>query len=52
MFGGPNYTKLKTNLKLSIQRLKLIELKKTENSRKASKEIADYLRTSKKNILN
>jgi vacuolar protein sorting-associated protein IST1 len=41
-----NYTKLKTNLKLAIQRLKLLERKKTENAKKATKEIADYIQIS------
>ena len=44
---GTNHSKLKTNLKIAIQRLKLIEKKKTENARKSTKEIADYLRASK-----
>jgi len=39
----PNYTKLKTNLRLCIQRLKLLEKKKSENALKARKEIADYI---------
>ncbi|RWS27492.1 IST1-like protein [Leptotrombidium deliense] len=38
-----NYQKLKTNLRLSINRLKLLEKKKTELALKARKEIADYL---------
>ncbi len=42
-----NYTKLKTNLKIAIQRLKLVEKKKTELSLKARKEIADYLAINK-----
>ncbi|XP_050736318.1 IST1 homolog isoform X3 [Eriocheir sinensis] len=45
--SGPNYTKLKTNLRLSINRLKLLEKKKTELAQKARKEIADYLSTGK-----
>lgn len=40
---GPNYAKLKTNLRLSINRLKLLEKKKTELAQKARKEIADYI---------
>jgi len=43
----PNYTKLKTNLRLCIQRLKLLEKKKTENALKARKEIADYIALGK-----
>ena len=42
-----NYTKLKTNLKIAIQRLKLVEKKKTELSLKSRKEIADYLAINK-----
>ena len=42
-----NYSKLKTNLKIAIQRLKLLERKKTENAKKSTKEIADYLASSK-----
>ncbi|KAK4314736.1 hypothetical protein Pmani_013989 [Petrolisthes manimaculis] len=45
--SGPNYTKLKTNLRLAINRLKLLEKKKTELAQKARKEIADYLSTGK-----
>lgn len=41
--SGPNYAKLKTNLRLSINRLKLLEKKKTELAAKARKEIADYI---------
>ncbi|XP_059614840.1 IST1 homolog isoform X2 [Phlebotomus argentipes] len=41
--SGPNYTKLKTNLRLSLNRLKLLEKKKTELTQKARKEIADYI---------
>lgn len=43
----PNYTKLKTNLRLCIQRLKLLEKKKSENALKARKEIADYISAGK-----
>jgi len=42
-----NYAKLKTNLKLAIQRLKLLEKKKTEQSLKGRKEIADYISINK-----
>lgn len=41
--NGPNYTKLKTNLKLAMARLKLLQKKKTELTEKSRKEIADYL---------
>ncbi|XP_014663402.1 PREDICTED: IST1 homolog isoform X1 [Priapulus caudatus] len=41
--SGPSYSKLKTNLRLSINRLKLLEKKKTELTQKARREIADYL---------
>jgi len=41
--SGPNYQKLKTNLRLSLNRLKLLEKKKTELALKARKEIADYI---------
>ncbi|XP_064105450.1 IST1 homolog isoform X1 [Macrobrachium nipponense] len=45
--SGPNYNKLKTNLRLAINRLKLLEKKKTELAQKARKEIADYITTGK-----
>ena len=45
--SGPNYTKLKTNLRLIINRLKLIEKKKTEMALKSRKEIADYISAGK-----
>lgn len=32
---GVNHSKLKTNLKLAIQRLKLLERKKSENAHKS-----------------
>ena len=38
--SGPNYNKLKTNLRLAINRLKLLEKKKTEMALKSRKEIA------------
>lgn len=48
MFSNtPNYTKLKTNLRLAINRLKLLEKKKTELAQKARKEIADYIQIEK-----
>lgn len=40
---GPQLPKLKTNLRLAINRLKLIEKKKTELAMKARTEIADYI---------
>lgn len=45
--SGPNYNKLKTNLRLVINRLKLLEKKKTELALKARKEIADYISAGK-----
>jgi vacuolar protein sorting-associated protein IST1 len=45
--SGPDLNKLKTNLRLSINRLKLLEKKKTENALKARKEIADYITAGK-----
>lgn len=42
-----NYSKLKTNLRLAIERLKLLEKKKTELAQKARKEIADYIAAGK-----
>lgn len=42
-----NYGKLKTNLRLAIQRLKLLEKKKTEIAQKTRKEIADYIAAGK-----
>lgn len=45
--SGPNYSKLKTNLRLTVNRLKLLERKKTELTQKARKEIADYLANGK-----
>ncbi|XP_055707569.1 IST1 homolog isoform X2 [Phlebotomus papatasi] len=45
--SGPNYTKLKTHLRLSLNRLKLLEKKKTELTQKARKEIADYIAAGK-----
>lgn len=32
--SGPNYTKLKTNLRLAVNRLKLLEKKKSELTQK------------------
>ncbi|XP_023173314.2 IST1 homolog isoform X1 [Drosophila hydei] len=45
--SGPNYNKLKTNLRLAQNRLKLLEKKKSEITQKSRKEIADYLATGK-----
>lgn len=45
--NAPNYTKLKTNLRLAMARLKLLEKKKTELTEKSRKEIADFLATGK-----
>lgn len=48
MFSNqPNYTKLKTNLRLCVSRLKLLEKKKTELTQKSRKEIADYIAAGK-----
>ncbi|XP_074646923.1 IST1 homolog isoform X2 [Tubulanus polymorphus] len=41
------HTKLKTNLRLCVQRLKVLEKKKTELATKARKEIADYIANGK-----
>lgn len=48
-FFGDSYNekKLKANLKLAINRLKLVEKKKTEIALRARKEIADYLKMNK-----
>ncbi|XP_052872236.1 IST1 homolog isoform X3 [Anopheles cruzii] len=45
--SAPNYTKLKTNLRLAVNRLKLLEKKKSELAQKARKEIAEYLEAGK-----
>ena len=45
--SGANYSKLKTNLRLAINRLTLLEKKKTELAQKARKEIADYITEGK-----
>lgn len=44
--SGP-LSKLKTNLKLSIQRLKLLAKKKVESTLKARPEIANYIQSGK-----
>ena len=41
--SGCNYPKLKTNLRLAINRLKLLQKKKSEISLQQRKEIADYI---------
>ncbi|XP_063917920.1 IST1 homolog isoform X2 [Zophobas morio] len=45
--SGPNLTKLKTNLRLAISRLKLLEKKKTELTEKSRREIADFITAGK-----
>lgn len=45
--SGPNYTKLKTNLRLSVNRLKLLEKKKTELVQKSRREIGEYIANGK-----
>lgn len=45
--SGPNYVKLKTHLRLAVNRLKLLEKKKSELTQKARKEIADYITAGK-----
>ena len=42
-----NDKKFKTNCRICISRLKLVEKKKTEMALKARKEIADYLKLNK-----
>lgn len=44
---NPNYTKLKTHLRLAINRLKLLEKKKTELTQKSRREIAEYIAAGK-----
>lgn len=44
---GAQYPKLKTNLRLAINRLKLMGKKKTEMAMKARTEIADYIAENK-----
>jgi len=48
-FFGDSYNekKLKANLKLAINRLKLVEKKKTEIALRARKEISDYIKVNK-----
>ncbi|CAH1118000.1 unnamed protein product [Phaedon cochleariae] len=45
--SGPNYPKLKTNLRLAISRLKLLQKKKTELIEKSRREIGDYILAGK-----
>jgi len=47
MFNSTKYERLTSNLRLAINRLKLLEKKKTEQAIKARKEIADYLAAGK-----
>eukprot|EP00096_Caligus_rogercresseyi_P004174 TRINITY_DN1833_c0_g1_i3.p1 TRINITY_DN1833_c0_g1~~TRINITY_DN1833_c0_g1_i3.p1 ORF type:complete len:302 (+),score=100.05 TRINITY_DN1833_c0_g1_i3:40-945(+) len=48
MFSSkPNYSQLKTNLKLCMNRLKLLQKKKTELAMKSRSEIADLIRNGK-----
>ncbi|EJW85496.1 hypothetical protein WUBG_03594 [Wuchereria bancrofti] len=44
---GTQYSKLKTNLRLAINRLKLLEKKKTEMALKSRSEIADFIANHK-----
>ncbi|KAK9869825.1 hypothetical protein WA026_003554 [Henosepilachna vigintioctopunctata] len=45
--SSPNYTKLKTNLRLAMARLKLLEKKKTELAEKSRREIAAFIKDGK-----
>ena len=45
--SAPKYQKLTTNLRLAINRLKLLEKKKTELTVKARREISEYLAIGK-----
>lgn len=47
MLSSSQHAKLKTNLRLCIGRLKLLEKKKTELAQKSRKEIADYISEGK-----
>jgi len=44
---GTKYDKLKTNLRLAVNRLRLLQKKKTEMALKSRTEIADFLSTDK-----
>ncbi|KAL3282603.1 hypothetical protein HHI36_005778 [Cryptolaemus montrouzieri] len=45
--SAPNYTKLKTNLRLAMARLKLLEKKKAELAEKSRREIAAFIKEGK-----
>ncbi|XP_065162743.1 IST1 homolog isoform X2 [Atheta coriaria] len=45
--SNPNYTKLKTHLRLAINRLKLLEKKKAELAQKSRYEIANFIKEGK-----
>ena len=45
--NASHYTKLKTNLRLAMNRLKLLEKKKTELALKSRREIADFITSGK-----
>lgn len=45
--SGPNYSKLTTNIRLALNRLKLLEKKKYELAQKSRKEISDYISINK-----
>ncbi|KAL3321064.1 hypothetical protein Ciccas_000266 [Cichlidogyrus casuarinus] len=45
--SGPNMNKLKTNLSIAIQRLKVLQKKKTEISEKTRAEIANLIKINK-----
>ncbi|KRT86283.1 hypothetical protein AMK59_551, partial [Oryctes borbonicus] len=45
--SGPNYTKLKTHLRLAMNRLKLLEKKKAELTQKSRREIGDFIQAGK-----
>lgn len=45
--SSPNYTKLKTNLRLAIARLKLLEKKKAELTEKSRREIVEFITNGK-----
>ncbi|XP_063230505.1 IST1 homolog [Bacillus rossius redtenbacheri] len=49
-FRGPSYSKLKTNLKLAVNRLKLLKNKKIELAERVRKEIADNISSGKMEI--
>lgn len=45
--SGPNFTKLKTNLRLAMARLKILEKKKAELAEKSRREIAEFIKDGK-----